>query len=308
LIGQALSFQLPEGRMKPITSTFVCALILALVASGPALAQGHEDSKAWWTELDPEFTLYVYVPDGRLVIALSQDLARNHVRRIKSLARERYYDGFPFVRVIPGFVSQASDPAEFENVQIEKKPYTSVSETIAGQFDEPFTVEMPFVAIREPDEFQEQQGFLNGFPVIKSLAENKIWITTCPLSVGMPRDLSPDSGTTGFWIAHKSNQYNDRVHTVFGRLIDGRDHAMLMPRASADDPSTWTVIDSVRVAADLPRSLQTPYRIMDTSSERFLEHLALMRNHPDTWFLGKPVRLDNCYGWIVETDDGSEDS
>lgn len=270
----------------------------------PALAQTPEEDHDLWIDVDPEFTLYVYLPEGRIVIALSKDLAQDHVSRMKALARERYYDGFPFVRVIPGFISQASDPAEFEEVQAEKRPFTSVPATVDAQFDELFSPDMAFVGIREPDEFNEQQGYLNGFPVIRSLAEDRIWITGCRLAVGMPRDDDPDSGTTGFWISQQNLRRQDRSHTVFGRVIDGEEHTLLMRPATPIDPSTWTVVDSVRVAADLPAELRTPYRIVDTSSENFPAHMEILRNHPDPWFLGKPVRLDNCVGWVANVDDG----
>ena len=62
------------------------------------------------TELDPENTLYLDLKDGRVVITLRPDLAPNHVARIKELAREGFYDGVVFHRVIDGFMAQTGDP------------------------------------------------------------------------------------------------------------------------------------------------------------------------------------------------------
>jgi len=59
---------------------------------------------------DLENTLYLDVPAGRVVIALRPDLAPNHVARIKELAREGFYDGIVFHRVIDGFMAQTGDP------------------------------------------------------------------------------------------------------------------------------------------------------------------------------------------------------
>jgi peptidylprolyl isomerase len=59
---------------------------------------------------DLENTLYLDVPAGRVVIALRPDLAPNHVARIKDLAREGFYDGIRFHRVIDGFMAQTGDP------------------------------------------------------------------------------------------------------------------------------------------------------------------------------------------------------
>ena len=59
---------------------------------------------------DPENTLYLDLPDGRVVIKLRPDLAPKHVERIKELVRQGFYDGLKFHRVIPGFMAQTGDP------------------------------------------------------------------------------------------------------------------------------------------------------------------------------------------------------
>jgi cyclophilin family peptidyl-prolyl cis-trans isomerase len=59
---------------------------------------------------DPENTLVLETTKGRVVIALRPDLAPNHVERIKTLARQGFYDGVPFHRVIEGFMAQTGDP------------------------------------------------------------------------------------------------------------------------------------------------------------------------------------------------------
>jgi peptidylprolyl isomerase len=59
---------------------------------------------------DPENTLYLDLKDGRVVIELRPDLAPQHVARIKELAREGFYDGIVFHRVIDGFMAQSGDP------------------------------------------------------------------------------------------------------------------------------------------------------------------------------------------------------
>jgi len=71
-----------------------------------------------WTSLtlspaqaaDPENTLYLDLPWGRVVIEMRPDLAPKHVARIKELVRQRHYDGAPFHRVIEGFMAQAGGP------------------------------------------------------------------------------------------------------------------------------------------------------------------------------------------------------
>lgn len=59
---------------------------------------------------DPENTLIIETTQGRVVIELRPDLAPNHVERIKKLAREGFYDGVAFHRVIEGFMAQTGCP------------------------------------------------------------------------------------------------------------------------------------------------------------------------------------------------------
>ncbi len=59
---------------------------------------------------DPENTLIMETTQGDVVIALRPDLAPKHVERIKTLAREGFYDGIVFHRVIDGFMAQTGDP------------------------------------------------------------------------------------------------------------------------------------------------------------------------------------------------------
>ncbi len=59
---------------------------------------------------DMENTLYLDLKDGRVVIELLPQIAPKHVERIKKLAREGFYDGIKFHRVIDGFMAQTGDP------------------------------------------------------------------------------------------------------------------------------------------------------------------------------------------------------
>ncbi|WP_137124447.1 peptidylprolyl isomerase [Roseomonas sp. HF4] len=68
----------------------------------PALAQQ--------PALDPENTLVLELPGGRVTIQLLPDLAPRHVERVKVLARRGFYDNTPFHRVIEGFMAQGGDP------------------------------------------------------------------------------------------------------------------------------------------------------------------------------------------------------
>ena len=60
--------------------------------------------------MDAENTLIFTLDSGPVTIRLRPDLAPGHVERIKELAREGFYDGVVFHRVIPGFMAQGGDP------------------------------------------------------------------------------------------------------------------------------------------------------------------------------------------------------
>lgn len=59
---------------------------------------------------DLENTLLLETSKGKVTIALRPDLAPGHVARIKELAREGFYDGIIFHRVIGGFMAQTGCP------------------------------------------------------------------------------------------------------------------------------------------------------------------------------------------------------
>ncbi len=77
--------------------------ILALLLGGLTMNDGAEAA-------DPENTLLMDLKDGQVVIEMRPDLAPKHVARIKELARQGFYDGIVFHRVIGGFMAQGGDP------------------------------------------------------------------------------------------------------------------------------------------------------------------------------------------------------
>jgi cyclophilin family peptidyl-prolyl cis-trans isomerase len=59
---------------------------------------------------DPENTLVLETTKGRVVIEMRPDLAPKHVEQIKKLARQGFYNGVAFHRVIDGFMAQTGCP------------------------------------------------------------------------------------------------------------------------------------------------------------------------------------------------------
>lgn len=61
-------------------------------------------------KVDLENMLYIDLKYGRVVIEMLPKVAPLHVERIKLLARQKFYDGIVFHRVIDGFMAQTGDP------------------------------------------------------------------------------------------------------------------------------------------------------------------------------------------------------
>ena len=108
-------------------------MLAALALVGLSIAVASAQPKA--AKTDPQNTINLDTKDGRIVIKLRHDLAPKHAERIKTLAREKYYDNVPFHRVIGGFMAQTGDgqfgngtggskypnlPAEFSNVPFKR--------------------------------------------------------------------------------------------------------------------------------------------------------------------------------------------
>ena len=86
------------------------AAAAGLVAAGAATRAFAEDTALPPIKLDPQNTIYLDIPAGRVVIRMRPDIAPKHVERVKQLCRDGFYDGTPFHRVIPGFMAQGGDP------------------------------------------------------------------------------------------------------------------------------------------------------------------------------------------------------
>lgn len=93
---------------QAISHTFIAWLIGVL--STVMAVSAHAQEEATPVTTDPENTLLIKLPDGLVRIAMRPDKAPQHVERVKRLARDGFYDGVVFHRVIDRFMAQGGDP------------------------------------------------------------------------------------------------------------------------------------------------------------------------------------------------------
>ncbi len=96
--------------------TRLLAIAALLFSVFPALAQQLP------ANLDKANAIVIDTSKGRIVFKLRTDLAPKHAERIKTLAREGYYNNVPFHRVIEGFMAQTGDGEKFNGTGASKYP------------------------------------------------------------------------------------------------------------------------------------------------------------------------------------------
>lgn len=274
----------PTSRILPVLC-FSFAVGVGLSVGGAPL---HAQSEVRWVRLDPEHTVYIDVPDGRVVIELSRDFAPGHVEQFRLLAREGHYEGYSFARVIEGFLAQAGEPTWEKEIRTGRA-------ALPAEFESDWSDELAYTPIAPPDEFGEESGLVNGFPVRRSAADGKVWITRCPGIVGFARGNEPNTGRSSFWITLQDVRVNDRNDTAFGRVVWGMEHISRLPRTDGFDFEAGTPVLSVQVAADLPLEERLQLEVPDTNDPSFLELVEARRQGSPEWHVQRPLRYDVCH-------------
>jgi peptidylprolyl isomerase len=113
---------------------------------------------------DLENRLYLDLKDGRVVIDLRPDLAPGHVKRIKELVRQGFYDGLTFHRVIPGFMAQTGDPrgdgtggsGQKLKAEFSKEPHTRGAVSMA-RANQPDTADSQFFIVFDDATFLDNK-------------------------------------------------------------------------------------------------------------------------------------------------------
>ncbi len=265
---------------------------VAMTVRGPGQIVAEAMPEEWVTP-DPERILYIDIPQGRIVVLMSADLAPNHVAQVQTLAREGYYDGLHFYRVIEGFVAQGGDAKG-------EKPKGSAKDSLKAEFTDQWHDDLSFTPLGNPDGYADMAGYINGFPAGRDLDDGEIWLAHCTGAFAFGRDTPRDSASTEFYITLQPQRYLDRNLTVFGRVIWGMEHVQAIPRGKPgnggviEDEERWTEISSIRLAADLPEAERLNLELLDTNSDSFKDLILARRNRPEDFFYYRPDYLDLC--------------
>ncbi len=158
-----------------------------------------------------ENVMILKLKDGNVKIELFEDVAPNHVKRIKELANDGKYDNVVFHRVIDGFMAQTGD-VKFGN--------------------------------SESKDFDLRRAGMGG----SDLPDLKQEFSSLPHDRGtlsMARSSDPNSANSQFFICFKPAPFLDRQYTVFGKVIEGMDLVDKIKRG--DESNNGSVTDPDKI-------------------------------------------------------------
>jgi cyclophilin family peptidyl-prolyl cis-trans isomerase len=253
------------------------------------LAGSHAED---WRTPDPDNTLYLQLPGGRVVIELAPGVAPLHVANIKTLARAHYFDGLAIVRVQDNYVVQWDDADHHRLVPAGVHP-------VAPEFTAAPGAIKRFEPLPDHDEYASQVGFLDGFPAARDRS-GTVWLAHCYGMVGVGRDDPPESDGTEMYavIGHAPRQI-DRNVALVGRVLKGVELLSTLPRGSGEmgfyvNAEKPVPILSVRIASDVPEAERTRLEVLRTESAAFRAIVDQRRNRREGWFKFNPAHIDLC--------------
>ena len=252
-----------------------------------------------WRPLDPENTLYLQLPRGRVVIELAPAFAPQHADNLRKLARGKYFDGLAIVRSQDNFVVQWGDPEG-------KRSLGDARTTLPPEFTVKATPSLPFERLPDPDGYAPEVGFSQGFPVGRDPANGEAWLAHCYAMVGAGRGNEAESGNGAelYVVTGHAPRQLDRNIALVGRVVKGMELLATQPRGSGpmgfyEKAEQYVPITSVRVAADVPAAERENLEILRTDTERFRQLVEVRRNRRDDWYLVPAGYIDLCNVPIV---------
>jgi peptidylprolyl isomerase len=275
-------------------------LAAALLLTGPLSAAPYRTSAEIiaaaqptdWRNVDPEHTLYMELPAGRVIIELAPAFAPHTIANIEALVHEHYFDGLAVIRAQDNYVVQWGDPDD-------KRKLVNALPTIKAEFAVPIAGQ-PFAPLPDGDGYAPQTGFSNGLPAARDPKAGLTWLTHCYGMVGVGRDNDFDSGNgSELYALIGTARMLDRNVTLVGRVLQGMELLSTLPRGEGAmgfyaKPEQYVTIRSVRLAAQLPPAERTPLQVLRTDTPLFSELIEARRNRRDPWTQRPAGYIDVC--------------
>ena len=267
-------------------------------AARPTMQQVLDDSKpADWRSPDPANTLYMQLRGGRVVIELATAFAPLHAANIRTLVRQKYFDGLAILRVQDNFVTQWGDPQAGE---AKARSMGEAQKTLPAEFTRS-AKELTFTRLPDGDVYAPEVGFSQGFPAARDPKSGEAWLAHCYGMVGAGRGNEAESGSGAelyVVIGHAPRQLDRNIATV-GRVIQGMELLAALPRGSGaagfyEKAEQRLPIQSIRLAADVPASERSHLEVLRTDTATFSALIESRRNRSDDWYLAPAGKIELC--------------
>ena len=246
-----------------------------------------------WRALDPQNTLYLELPSGRVVIELAPAFAPKHVANIKALVHEHYFDGLAIYRAQDNYVVEWGD-AEHQ------RPIKNAQKNLAAEFSRPST-DLAFTVLPEPDAYASEVGFVDALPAAREPRTHLAWLAHCYGMVGAGRDNDVDSGggTELYVVIGHAPRHLDRNVTLVGRVVSGIELLSTLKRGTGpmgvyEQPAERTPIRSMRLAADVPEAERSQLEVMRSDTQTFADLVEARRNRREEWFKVPAGHIELC--------------
>ena len=252
-----------------------------------------DSTPADWRPIDPQSTLYMDLPAGRVIIELAPQFAPHYVANVETLARQGYFNGLWVERVQDNYVAQWGDPEG-------KKPVGNAQRSVAAEFERT-SRGLSFMPLAEPDTYAPEVGFSDGFPAAIDPKLGRAWLIHCYGMVGAGRDNDVDSGggTELYAVIGHAPRHLDRNVTLLGRVVQGIELLSSLPRGTGamgfyEKPEQRVTIKSFKMASDVPEAQRTPLEELRTDTQTFTNYIDARRNRHEEWFKVPAGHVDVC--------------
>ena len=280
----------------------LAAAALALVSAAPpppkyatppsVLAESKPNE---WQAIPADDLMVIDLKNGRrIVVQLAPLFAPVHAANIRALATSGYWQGAAIYRVQDNYVAQwgNNDGERPIPASVVKKPPAEYERRLAG---------LKIVPLGSSDAYAPKVGYTAGWPVAYDPKAGTANLPHCYASVGVGRDLSPDTGMGGELyaaIGHAPRSL-DRVIAVVGRVVSGVDVLASLPRGTEalgfyKERTSDVPIANVRLASQLPDAERPKFEYLRETSASFARWLNVKKNRRDEFYIHPAGGVDLC--------------